>query len=142
MIENARTGEQIEFEIRSPELLVMRSTWTRRGQRVLAHVHPEMEETFEVIEGHAAFRIGGEERIAGPGEVVVVSPGRAHLAWNPTDNVVRIRITTRPALRWAEFTERLFAGEDPARLLSEFRREVSLAKGGGRKKGTTAGPLR
>ena len=67
MIENPRTGEQIEFEIRSPQLLVIQTTWTRRGQRALAHVHPEMEETFEVIAGQAAFRIDGEERVAGPG---------------------------------------------------------------------------
>lgn len=126
MIENRRTGEQIEFETRSPELLVMRSTWTRRGQRVIAHVHPEMEETFHVIEGRGAFRINGEEKFAGAGETVVVLPGTPHLAWNPGQRVVRLRITMRPALRWAEFTERLFAGEDPARLLTEFSREVSL----------------
>jgi len=126
MIENPRTGEQIEFEIRSPELLVIRTTWTRPGQRVVAHIHPEMEETFEVIEGQAAFRIGDEEKLARPGQVVVVPAGTAHLAWNPTDSPVRLRITMRPALRWAEFTERLFAGEDPRTLMSEFSREVSL----------------
>jgi hypothetical protein len=32
----------------------------------------------------------------------------------------------RPALRWAEFTERFFLGEDPVALLDEFRREVVL----------------
>jgi hypothetical protein len=33
MIENPRTGEQVEFEVRLPQMLVMQSTWTRRGQR-------------------------------------------------------------------------------------------------------------
>jgi hypothetical protein len=32
----------------------------------------------------------------------------------------------RPARRGAEFTERFFAGEDPAQLLVEFSREVVL----------------
>ena len=124
MIENRRTGEQIEFEVRTPELLVMRSTWMRPGQRAIAHVHPEMEERFEILAGRAAFRIDGAERLADAGQVVIVPPGTLHLAWNPTTDVVRLRISMRPALRWAEFTERLFAGEHVPALLAEFRREI------------------
>src|SRR5207248_106926 len=79
-----------------------------------AHIHPEMEERYEVVSGTAAFRTGeAEEQTAGPGEVVVVPPGTRHLAWNPTDAPVHLRIEMRPALRWAQFVERLFAGEDP-----------------------------
>jgi quercetin dioxygenase-like cupin family protein len=126
MIENPRTGEQIEFEVRTPQLLVMRATWTRPGHRAVEHIHPEMEESFEVIDGRAAFRIGGAERFADPGEVVVASPGIPHLAWNPADGPVRLKITMGPALRWADFVERLFAGEDAATLLREFSREIAL----------------
>jgi quercetin dioxygenase-like cupin family protein len=126
MIENPRTGEQIVFEVRTPELLVMQSTWTRPGRRAAAHVHPEMEERYDVLDGRAAFRIAGVERTAGAGETVVVPPGTPHLAWNPTDDVVRLRITMRPALGWATFVERLFAGADPAGLLREFGREIRL----------------
>jgi len=126
VIQNARTGEQIEFEVRTPEILVMHSTWTRPGPRVVEHAHPEMEERFEILEGKAAFRIRGEERTASAGEVVVVSAGTPHLAWNPSDCPVRLRITMTPALRWVEFTERLFAGEDPVVLLRQFAREVIL----------------
>jgi quercetin dioxygenase-like cupin family protein len=129
VIENPRTGEQIEFEIRTPELLSMLSTWTRPGRRAPRHLHQEMEETFEVLSGKAAFRIGGTETAAAPGEIVVVPPGTPHVAWNPTDGPVQLRITMRPALRWAEFTERLFAGENPAKLLEQFSREVTLAPG-------------
>jgi len=32
----------------------------------------------------------------------------------------------RPALRWAEFTERFFAGDNPIKLLAEFSREIVL----------------
>jgi quercetin dioxygenase-like cupin family protein len=126
VIQNTRTGEQVEFEVRTPEILVMHSTWSRPGHRAVEHVHPEMEERFEILEGKAAFRIKGEERTASAGEVVVVSPGTPHLAWNPTDGPVRLRITMTPALRWVEFTERLFAGEDPVALLGQFAREISL----------------
>ena len=127
MIENPRTGEQIVFELRTPELLVMHSTWTRPGPRAATHLHPEMEERHEVLEGTAAFRIAGVERPAGVGATVVVPPGTPHLAWNPTDGVVRLRITMRPALRWAEFVECLFAGTDPATLIGKFAREFRLA---------------
>lgn len=126
MIENPRTGEQVEFEVNTPELLVLRSTWTRPGHRALEHIHPKMEERFEILEGTAAFRIQGSERTAHAGEVVVVPPGMPHLAWNPTDGSVCLRITMKPALRWAEFTRRLFAGEDPGTLLNEFAQEVVL----------------
>ena len=83
-----------------------------------------MEERFEILAGRAAFRIDGTERIADAGQVVIVPPGTLHLAWNPTTDVVRLRISMRPALRWAEFTERLFAGEHVPALLAEFRREI------------------
>ena len=128
MIENPRTGEQITFEVRTPERLVMRSTWTRPGRRAATHVHPEMEERYEILEGRAAFQIGDAERTAGPGEIVVVPPGTPHLAWNPTDNPVELRIIMTPPLRWAAFVERLFAGEDAAVLLAEFAREIRLGK--------------
>lgn len=130
MIENPRTGERIAFEVRTSELLVMRSTWTRPGRRAAAHVHPEMEERYEILGGRAAFRVAGLERTAGAGETLVVRPGTAHLAWNPTEAVVDLRITMRPALRWAEFVERLFVGDDPAGLLREFGREIRLVPGG------------
>jgi quercetin dioxygenase-like cupin family protein len=127
VIENPRTGERIVFEVRTPELLVMHSTWTRPGRRAAAHVHPEMEERYDVLEGTAAFRIGGTETTATTGDTVIVPAGTAHLAWNPTENTVRLRITMRPALRWADFVERLFAGENPAELLHEFSPEIRLA---------------
>ncbi|HET8621412.1 MAG TPA: cupin domain-containing protein [Acidimicrobiales bacterium] len=97
MIEHPRTGEQVEFLSETPDLLVMHTRWTRPGHRVVEHVHPGMEERFEVLEGRAAFRIGGVESEAGPGEVVVAPTGTRHLAGNPTDVPVRVRIEMRPA---------------------------------------------
>ena len=129
MIENPRTGERIKFELRIPTMLVMQSIWTRPGRRAAPHVHPEMEERYDVLSGEAAFRIGDRELRAEAGETVIVPPGTPHLAWNPTEDPVRLRISMRPALRWAEFVERLFAGEDPALLLNEFSREIRLVEG-------------
>src|SRR4051794_8511742 len=128
-IENAATGERITFVTTAAdsrgELLVMDDVWPRPGHRTPEHVHPEMEERWHVLAGRAAFRIGDRELEAGPGESVVAPPGTPHRAWNPGDGEVRLRIEMRPALRWEEFTERLFAGEPPLDLLREFSREVA-----------------
>jgi mannose-6-phosphate isomerase-like protein (cupin superfamily) len=136
-VENAATGERVTF-VRTAadtggELLELELAWPREGQRAPEHVHPEMEERYEVLAGTAAFRVAGEERHAGPGDVVTVPPGTRHLAWNPTPAEVRLRVQFRPALRWEQFVERLFAlmpaegapdRERLAALMREFRREI------------------
>jgi mannose-6-phosphate isomerase-like protein (cupin superfamily) len=126
VIENPRTGEQIEFDASDPTVLVMHSTWSRPGHRAVEHLHPAMEERFEVLAGRASFLVDGRPRDAEAGEVVIVPAGVRHLAWNPTEGAVRLRLEMRPPLRWAEFTRRLFAGEDPGRLLAEFSDEIVL----------------
>lgn len=127
MVENVRTGEIVQFVVETPELLRMDVTWTKPGVRALRHAHPGMEERWEVLEGRAAFEVDGVTVEAGPGAWVVAPRGRPHLAWNPTEQPVRLRIEMRPALRWAEFVRRLFAGDDPVRLLQEYADEIVLA---------------
>lgn len=126
MIENPRTGEQVEFVSESSELLSMVTTWTRPAHRAIEHVHPIMEERFEVLAGRAAFRIDGIEIEATTGTVIVAPPGRRHVAWNPTEEPVQLKIEMRPALRWREFTTRFFRGDDPVQLLTEYADEVQL----------------
>jgi len=128
VFENPRTGERVEVLSETPELLTMSVTWPRPGQRAAPHVHPVMEETWRIIEGRAAFLIDGVESELGPDESITASPGTRHLAWNPTEEPVELRIEMRPALRWSEFTRRFFAGEDPAALLAEFREEIRLPR--------------
>jgi mannose-6-phosphate isomerase-like protein (cupin superfamily) len=142
---NPLTGERIVFRRTAAEtagrLLEMDDFWTRPGHRAPEHVHPQMQERWEILAGNAAFRIGGVERIARPGQVVVATAGVPHLAWNPIEEPVVLRIQMSPALGWEAFIERLFAlacaehaappaVPDPApvlELLSEFPREIALA---------------
>jgi mannose-6-phosphate isomerase-like protein (cupin superfamily) len=123
---NEQTGEQITFMVDTPELLQMSVVWTRPGHRAVRHAHPGMEERWEVLEGRAAFEVDGVLVEAGEGSCVIAPPGRPHLAWNPTEAPVRLRIEMRPALRWADFTRQLFSGDDPARLLRIFSDEIVL----------------
>jgi len=130
---NARTGERIAF-VRTAadtggELVEMEATWTLAGRRTAPHVHPEAEERWEVLAGRARFRVGEREHEAGPGEVVVAAPGTPHEVWNPGPGEARVLIQLRPALRWEQFVERLFAGDPPAELLREFSREVRPVAG-------------
>jgi quercetin dioxygenase-like cupin family protein len=110
---NAATGERIVFRRTAAEtggeLLEMDDFWTMPGHRAPEHVHPQIQERWEVIAGAAAFRIDGIEQIAGPGEVVIAEPGVRHLAWNASAGPVHLRIQMRPALEWEVFVERLFA---------------------------------
>jgi quercetin dioxygenase-like cupin family protein len=126
VIENTRTGEVVEFRAETPHVLVMDVTWTRPGHRAVEHLHPEMEERFEILSGQAHFLVDEREIAALEGDVVVVPPGTRHVAWNASDDQVHLRIEMRPSLRWREFTTRLFAGENPEVLLKEFEREVRL----------------
>ena len=81
-------GEQLEIELRlSPD-----------GHVPGAHVHPEQEERFEVLEGSMKFRLGLKRIVAGPGDVVVVPRGKVHRFENAGDTDAIARVTVTPAL--------------------------------------------
>src|SRR4051812_25752063 len=112
-ITNPVTGEIITFVSTAAEtggeLLVLHDTWTRPGQRSAPHVHPKMEERFEVVRGQVALMVDGDEHALGPGDVLAVPPGTPHVAWNAATGETRIKLEFRPAGRWEEVVERLFA---------------------------------
>jgi quercetin dioxygenase-like cupin family protein len=142
---NPASGERIVFLQTAAEtagrLLEMDDFWTRPGHRTAEHIHPQMQERWEVIAGSVCFRIAGVERIAVPGEVVVAPAGAPHMAWSLNASPAHLRIQMRPALRWELFVERLFAiagnGHTDERgtlapklmveLLREFPREIAPA---------------
>jgi hypothetical protein len=86
-----------------------------------------MQERWEGLEGRAAFEIDGVLVDATVGTVVTAQPGHPRVAWNPTDEVVRLRIEMLPSLRWSGFVRRLFAGGDAGDLLTQFSPEIVLA---------------
>jgi quercetin dioxygenase-like cupin family protein len=85
-------GERLEFEL---EL-------TPDGHVPGAHVHPEQEERFEVLEGVMRFRLGLRTIVARAGETVVVPAGRVHRFANGSDEAARARVTVTPALDMEE----------------------------------------
>ncbi len=86
-IENPVTGERITFRKTARETggeaVVLECFVQPTGFVAAAHVHPSQEERFQVLRGTVGFRVGGEERIAGPGERLTVPAGTPHKFWMP-----------------------------------------------------------
>lgn len=140
-IVNLSTGERIVFlrtaEETNGELLEMDDFWADAGHRTPAHIHPEVEERWEVIAGKVRFEVGGIAQMAAPGDMIVAPPGTPHSACSVASEPAHLRIQMRPALRWQEFVERLFAlasaapGADSlTTLMAEFSREIAPAPQG------------
>jgi mannose-6-phosphate isomerase-like protein (cupin superfamily) len=119
IVENPVTGERIVFRQTSAdtdgELVAIDLALPPGGHVPGLHVHPKQEERFEVTSGTMKFRYGTKTIVAGPGEVVVVPPGKLHNFANAGDEPSQCRVEIRPALRM----EQLF--ETTVRLASEGR---------------------
>ena len=87
-------GEELQVEM-----------WVDRGGGVPPHVHPFMEERFEVLAGHPSFLSGRKWKDAGPGETVVVPRGTRHAYRNSGDHVAHVICHARPPSTLQEFLE-------------------------------------
>src|SRR3712207_1521316 len=69
-VENPATGERVVVRVGSEdsggELLAVEGYVRPGGAVVGEHVHPAIEETFEVVSGLVGFRIDGRESVATP----------------------------------------------------------------------------
>jgi hypothetical protein len=101
---------RLRFDRIDLEVLEMEATYSGEAGMPPLHLHPEQSERFEILEGSIRANIGDEERVYEAGEVFEVPAGMPHqmAAEGPT----RTRWQVRPALRTAEFFERLY-GEGP-----------------------------
>jgi quercetin dioxygenase-like cupin family protein len=91
----SRDGEVLRIEI-----------WTEPGGGVLAeHVHPKLEERYEVLEGEVTFRLDRKPRRAGPGERLVVPAGVRHSFQNTGEGTAHLLVEADPALQLRESIE-------------------------------------
>jgi quercetin dioxygenase-like cupin family protein len=101
-IDNPVSGERVTF-LRTAadtdgELLELELELAADGRVPGAHVHPEQEERFHVIEGTMRFRLGARTIVARAGDSVVVPAGRVHKFSNAGDGPARARVEVVPAL--------------------------------------------
>jgi len=122
-------GYRLRFVSIDPDVLVMEATYAQKGWLPPEHLHPTQAERFEVLEGTIRAVVDGEERTYGPGESFDVPAGAPHQM--TADTPARLRWEVRPALRTAEFFERLYGNPpDPAALLAEFDSEIRMTRSG------------
>jgi quercetin dioxygenase-like cupin family protein len=113
VIENPVTRERIVFHQTSRETngeAVVIETFVQPGGFVAAaHVHPKQKERFAVVSGRLGLKVGGEEIVADPGETVTIPAGTPHRFWNAGEDEVRFRCEVRPALKFEQLLETMFA---------------------------------
>jgi mannose-6-phosphate isomerase-like protein (cupin superfamily) len=81
----------------------MRATYAPDSPLPPAHLHPEQDERFEVLEGVLTFLVDGEQHLVGSGETLEVPRGAVHQVRNAGEVPAVAMWQTRPALRTAEF---------------------------------------
>jgi mannose-6-phosphate isomerase-like protein (cupin superfamily) len=117
-----RKGDRLENPVTDEILIFHRTSRETDGEAVLvetivrpdgfvaaAHLHPHQTERFEVLEGRLGLFIGGEEVLAGPGDVVTVEPGTAHSFWNAGETEARFLCEVSPALEFESLIETMFS---------------------------------
>ena len=99
---NERLGQRTRIETLPREtggrtLVLEVVTQPRRGKdAVPMHWHTAATEIFEVFAGKARYRLGNEEKEAGPGEKIVMPPRVPHIhPWSADDQELRVLQTTR-----------------------------------------------
>jgi hypothetical protein len=108
-----KTGEET-----GGELLEMEASYSGEAGMPPEHLHPNQTEHFEVLEGNIRVIVGGEERLYGEGDSFEVPVGTPHQMG--AEGPARMRWEVRPALRTAEFFERLYGtGPDSAQQMGE-----------------------
>jgi quercetin dioxygenase-like cupin family protein len=80
-------------------------TWVDPGGGVTPHIHPAMEERFDVLEGRLEFLAGRSWKEAEPGETVRVPPGTRHAFRNRSGEVARFVAHATPPSTLQEFLE-------------------------------------
>jgi mannose-6-phosphate isomerase-like protein (cupin superfamily) len=109
---NPATGEGVQVTATGQDGAkdLVRFNWrSMPGGAIAEHLQPHQEERFIITAGEAHFTVGGEERVVGPGETIVVPVGVRHTESNPGAVPIEGVVELRPALHTKEMFE-AFAG--------------------------------
>jgi quercetin dioxygenase-like cupin family protein len=111
-LESPLSGARIVFlktaRDTSGELLQLDDVMKGGGRVPIEHVHPHMEERFEILSGTARLSMRGQERDVGAGETIVVPAGTPHVWWNAGEEEAHLILEFRPALRTETLFETVF----------------------------------
>jgi quercetin dioxygenase-like cupin family protein len=79
--------------------------WADPGARVPDHLHPAIEERFEILEGELIFKVDGRKQTARPGDRLVAPAGTRHSFANPGPGVGHFVAEIDPGHRMQSFFE-------------------------------------
>jgi quercetin dioxygenase-like cupin family protein len=112
VFENPVTGERaivVEGCDDNAGRRIVSEVYVRPGGAVVGeHLHPVIEETFEVLSGTMAFSVDGKESKEGPGTRVTVPPGTWHDWWNGGADDAVFRVDISPGRRFEQMIGTLF----------------------------------
>lgn len=119
--EPIRVGESLENPCTGERGVLVKTPWEGEDDSLVAdlyvqpggavvgeHVHHDFDERFTVKEGKIAFRLDGEESVAGPGEVVEIPRGSWHDWWNAAEEVSVAQVWVSDGRRFLQMIETLF----------------------------------
>ena len=87
----------------NPERRLVAELHLAPGAAVIGeHLHPTLEETFEVLAGRLAYRLDGVESEASAGETVEIPAGHWHDWWHVGDGRTVCRVTVDPGDRFEQ----------------------------------------
>jgi quercetin dioxygenase-like cupin family protein len=96
-------SESVTVVSDTPEALEVEGVYGPGGSPPPAHLHPEQDEHFEVLEGELHVKVAGQERTLVAGEVLDIPRGTPHQMWNPGGEIARVSWRTSPAGRTQEW---------------------------------------
>ena len=112
VIEHPVTGEMLTFLETAEDTAGEYATHELRvkphGFVAAPHIHPKIEESFEIHSGTFTFVVDGEERQVGAGESATIPMGTPHAWWNAGEEEGVATVEFRPALKSGEFFESFF----------------------------------
>lgn len=112
VIEHPVTGEKFTFletaRDTGGEYVRIEARVSPHGFVAAAHIHPLIEETFDVRAGTWAFVVDGKETRVGPGGGAIIPAGTPHAWWNAGEEEGVAIVEFRPALKADEFFESFF----------------------------------
>jgi quercetin dioxygenase-like cupin family protein len=116
-----RVGDVVENPVTGERGIVIEGTDEIGGERIVAevhvrpggavageHLHPDIEESFDVVRGTVGFRVDGRESTGGPGTSVTIPPGVWHDWWNAGEEEAVFRVEVSPGQRFEQMIRTLF----------------------------------
>lgn len=105
VVEDPVLKQRLGFQPTEEANAVRVEIWVDPGGGVPPHIHPAIEERFEVLSGRMEFLAGRKWTAAGPGESATVPPGVRHAYRNRGDEPAHAVCHATPASSLQEFLE-------------------------------------